>query len=172
MLNIPNKRPRLETTVLAVVFLATGVGAIWWAFIIANVPDALYGVLAVLATILWVSGGVCLIRHALNKDGNLEIDSEAKQFVLNKTKYSFSDLNFYKSTLIAPRIGLATGYSSQHITLGVGKNVYKIADDIAAKHFNDEHVTAFNDLVRQSSLDVNQKESFSSWLERIQILSK
>ena len=139
-------------------------------FAILDPQNALYGVLAGLCSVLWVGVGSWLINRAIKKDGSLKIAVQNETFLLNKKLYSFSELNFYKSNLIAPRIGLATGFSSQHLTFGVPNNVFKIADDVAAVRFSEEHISALKALFKKSSLKEDDLNSFNTLLERVQVL--
>lgn len=171
MIIVPNRRPWLETAVLAAVFLCAGIAAFLWGFAILNLPAALYAILSVITTLIWLIVGIWLIKKALKKDGTLQIEPSEQKVTINNKTYNFHEVNFYKSALIAPRLGFVSVLSSQHITFGVDGNRFTVADDVAAKLFNTQHYEILPDFINQTGLTDEQKLSFNNWLGRAQTLS-
>lgn len=168
-----NPRPFWEVGILYLIFLGAGLGGLWWLLTLLPLSQSLILPLGALGSLIWAVGGLLVIRKVTKDDGQLTLHPETQTFTLNKRTYPYSSLNVYKSSLVAPKI-LETpgGYSSQHITLGVDKNVYRVGDDVAIKNFTQEGLKQLHTLIESSALDIEQKSSFYNWLQRVQVGSK
>lgn len=168
---LKNPRPLWEVGVLYFVYLGAGLGGLWWGLALAPLSVLLIALLGGLGSVLWVLAGVWVVNHVTALDGRLTLHPETKTFTLNNITYPYSELNFYKSSLVAPQILNTPGtYSSQHIIIGVDENHYKIGDDVAANHYTMDDLIYLNVLVDTSNLSLEQKGSFRNWLQRVQII--
>lgn len=168
LVTIPNPKPKFEVIGLLFTFLLCAGVATWWAIQIPGPLTQTTITIGSSLTLLWVMTGFIFLRHSTTKQGTLKVNPADKSFILNNVSHKFEDLNFYRSILVAPTIGIAAGYSIQTIEIGVGQTRYKISDDIAVKLFNDEQYNALKLLNQTNGLTAEQNESFSNWLERVQ----
>jgi hypothetical protein len=125
-------------------------------------------------TIMSILVTVLVIRRTSKTNGTLSIDVENKLFTLNANQkmLNFSDLVYYKSTLVKPP--LFNFDSRMVIKIGLSsKESFTIMDDrssvIGRVKNSQEQLDAIESLVYGSCITEQQKASFENWIFRARL---
>lgn len=172
-LRINNSPSILEPIVIALAAMSSIIGAAYMALSVTQLHPYtspifwITSVVAILVTLL-------VILKASQRTGALNVDMDTKKFTLNsnKTLLNFTDLTYYKSTLIKPP--LFNFGSRMVITIGLSPDEsFTIMDDrssvIGTVKNSENQLDAIEELVYGSSITEQQKASFENWIFRARL---
>jgi len=172
LVKVKNSPPLLESLFLSVVVVGTFMGAAFYGLNIAGYNHAAAST-AILVGLAASFFALILVNKRNQADGNAVIDTEKEMIYINGSEgQPFTELTFYTSSLISPPFSRLN--SRMKITLGYSENLnFSLTDNRTTftgyKGANHAELEVLENMVTESSLTHQQKDSFAIWADRSRI---